>query len=70
MHCLLHCPQYTAQRQDLLGQVSNVGYDVATMNWKDLCQLLSYGNPDESTFANRMILGATISFIKTSGRFN
>ena len=36
-HYLLHCPQFTAQRQDLLGQVSDVGYDVASMNSKDLC---------------------------------
>ena len=57
------------QRQDLLGQVSDVGYDVASMNVKDLCHLLLYGNPNESTFANRIILEATISFIKTSGRF-
>ena len=69
-HYLLHCPQFTAQRQDLLGQVSDVGYDVASMNAKDLCHLLLYGNPNESTFANRIILEATISFIKTSGRFN
>ena len=40
------------------------------MNAKDLCHLLLYGNPNESTFANRIILEATISFIKTSGRFN
>ena len=64
-HYLLHCPQFTAQRQ-----VSDVGYDVASMNSKDLCHLLLYGNPNESTFANRIILEATISFIKTSGRFN
>ena len=63
-------PQFTAQRQDLLGQVSDVGYDVASMNSKDLCHLLLYGNPNESTFANSIILEATISFIKTSGRFN
>ena len=67
---LLNCPQFTTQRQDLLGQVSDVGYDVASMNSKDLCHLLLYGNPNESTFANRIILEATISFSKTTGRFN
>ena len=40
------------------------------MNAKDLCHLLLYGIPNEGTFANRIILEATISFIKTSGRFN
>ena len=68
-HYLLHCPQFNALRQDLLGQVSDVGFDVANMNSKDRCHLLLYGNPNESTFANRIILEATISFIKTSGRF-
>ena len=66
----LHCPQFAAQRQDLFGQVSDVGYDVASMNSKDLCHLLLYRNPTESTLANRIILEATVSFIKTSGRFN
>ena len=41
-HYLLHCPQFTAQRQDLLGQVSDVGYDVASMNSNDLCHPLLY----------------------------
>ena len=40
------------------------------MNSKDLCNSLLYGNPNESTFANRIILEATISFIKTSERFD
>ena len=52
-HYLLHCPQFTTQRQDLLGQVSDVGYDVASMNSKDLCHLLLYGNPNENTFAKQ-----------------
>ena len=30
----------------------------------DLCHLLSYGNPNESTFGNRIILEATITIIK------
>ena len=69
-HYLLYSPQFTTQRQDLLGQVLDFGYDVASMKSKDLCYLLSYGNPNENTFASRFILEATITFIKTSGRFN
>ena len=69
-HYLLHCPQFTAQCQDLLGQALDVGYDVASMNSTDLRHLLLYGNPNKSTFANRIILEATISYIKTSGLFN
>ena len=33
-------------------------------------RVLSYGNPNESTFANRIILEATISFIETSIEFS
>ena len=69
-HYLLHFPKFTTQRHDLLGQVSDVGYDVANMNSSDLCNLLLYGKPNNSTFVKRIILEAAISFIKTSGRFN
>ena len=47
-----------------LGHILDVGYYVASMNSKDLRYLLLYGNPNESTFANRIIPEATISFIK------
>ena len=66
----LDTTQFTTQCQDLLGPVSDVGYDVASMNSRNLCRLLLHDNPNESTVANRIILEATITFIKSSGRFN
>ena len=68
-HYLLHCPQFCSLRQTLLGQISDVGFDIASMCTKDLCCLLLYGKPNGSTIVNRMILEATISFIKISKRF-
>ena len=68
-HYLLHCPQFCTLRQTLLGQISDVGFDIADMSTTDLCSLLLYGRPNGSTYINRIILEATISFIKSSKRF-
>ena len=62
---LLHCPQFNALRHHLLGQVLDVGIDVARMSSKDLCNLLLYGKPNGSTFVNRIILEAIISFMES-----
>ena len=67
-HYLLHCPQICTLRQTLRGQVSDIGFDNTNMSTKDLCCLLLYGRPNGSTYSNRMILEATISFIKSSKR--
>ena len=63
-HYLLHCLQFSVLRQHLLGEVSDVGYDVARMSSKYLCHLLLYGKPIGGIFVNRISLEATISSIK------
>ena len=68
-HYLLHCPQLCTLRLTLLGQISDAGFDIANMSTNDLCCLLLYGRPNGSTYINRMILEATISFIKSSKWF-
>ena len=68
-HYHLHCPQFNALRHHLPGQVLDFGIDVARMSSKDLCNLLLYGKPNGSIFVNRIILEATISFMKSSKRF-
>ena len=40
-HYLLHCPQFTAQRQDLLGQVSDVGYRGAFHSFEKAYEIFS-----------------------------
>ena len=68
-HYLLHCPQLCTLCQTLLGQISDVGFDIANVSTKDLCCLLLYGRPNGSTYINWMTLEATISFIKSSKRY-
>ena len=52
-------------RHHLLGQVLDIGIDVARVSSSDLCTMLLYGKPNGSTFVNRIILEATISLMKS-----
>ena len=45
-------------------------FDVANVNQKELCPLLSFSDKNLSTVVNRIILEATISFIKALARLN
>ena len=63
---LLHCPQFNTLRHHLFGQVLGVEIDVVRLSSKDICNLLLYGKFNGSTFANRIILEASISFMKSS----
>ena len=65
-HYLLHCPQFCTLSLTILGQISDAGFDIANMSTNDLCCLLLYGRPNGGAYINRMILEATISFIKSS----
>ena len=73
-HFLLHCPLYDVLRRDLFDQLSDVpGLDIASINNIDddtLCDRLLFGNPSLGTIENRVILDATISFLKNSGRLD
>ena len=73
-HFLLHCPLYDTLRRDLFDQLSDVpGLDIASVNNMDddtLCHRLLFGDQSLGTIENRVILDATISFLKNSGRFD
>ena len=73
-HFLLHCPLYDILRRDLFDQLSDVpGLDIASVNNMDddtLCHRLLFGDQSLGTIENRVILDATISFLKNSGRFD
>ena len=73
-HFLLHCPLYDVLRGDLFDQLSDVpGLDIASISNMDddtLCHRLLFGDPSLCTIENRVILEATISFIKNSVRFD
>ena len=70
-HFLLHCPLYDIMRCDLFGQLSEIpGLDISNYDSKSLCTLLLYGSPLLNIIANRIIMEATISFIKETKRFD
>ena len=73
-HFLLHSPLYDVLRGDLFYQLSDApGLDIASFSNLDddtLCHRLLLGDPSLGTIENRVILEATISFIKNSGRFD
>ena len=65
----MHCPLHSILRQDLFDQLSDIdGFNVADVNPKELCLLPLFGDQNLGTVANRIMLGATISFIKASAR--
>ena len=57
-------------RADLFGQLSEISaLNLNDMNAKALCSLLLYGSPYLNIITNRMIMDATILYIKTTQRF-
>ena len=68
-HYLLHCPLFELQRRDLLGQLEDLpGIDIESLDSKTICELLLFGSPNVNVIVNRIILEATISFIKSTQR--
>ena len=69
-HFLLHCPIFEETRRDLLGSLSDTtGFDLAELDTQSLRHLLLFGNPGLTLIANRLIMEATINFIKATKRF-
>ena len=68
-HFLLHCPLLELQRRDLLGQLEDLpGIDIVSLDSETICELLLFGSPNLNVIVNRIILEATISFIKSTQR--
>ena len=68
---LLHCPRFEMMLNDLLGQLSDVpGIDITSMDSKSLCQLLLFGCTNLTVVENRIVLEATIAYIKATKRFS
>ena len=69
-HFLLHCPYYTNYRKYLLDRFSNiVDRDLDSLTSTDLCNLLQYGNSQFPFDTNHSIIESTITFIKSTKRF-
>ena len=70
-HFLLHCSQFDLMLTDLFSQLADVpGLDITSMDSKDLCELLLYGNSNLNVAENRTVIAETISFIERSKRFS
>ena len=55
---------------DLFGQLSEIPpLDLSDMNTNTLCSPLLYDSPYLNMITNRMIMDATISYIKATHRF-
>ncbi len=69
-HYLLHCPEFDLMRADLFGHLSEIpALDINDMDTTALCNLLLYGSSHLNIISNRMIMDATILYIKTTQRF-
>ncbi len=69
-HFLLHCPTFYHLRRNLLGQLSEIlSMDVYNFDDDFVCSLMLYGNSELPYIVNRMILEATLEYIKLSKRF-
>ena len=69
-HFLLHCPRFSSQRRVLLDLVSkSVNFDILRLSSKELCNLLLYGHSKCTIITNRVIIEATLEYIKSTGRF-
>ena len=69
-HFLLRCPQFDVMRQDLFGRLSEIPGLNIDLDDKPLCDLLLFGDSKKSVIISRIILEATISFIKNTKRFS
>ena len=68
-HFLLHCPNFEEARTDLHGTLLDIPrVDISLLDSQALCNLMLYGNPDLTLIENRMIIEATIKYIKATNR--
>ena len=70
-HFLLHCPLFSNFRVNLHGELSEfLDLDLPNLDDNFFCSLLLYGSAEFPYIINRMILEATIKYIKSSKRFD
>ena len=70
-HYFLHCPRFAHQRKimlDLVCRITNI--NIMRQSSKELCNLLLYGDSNSNVMINRVILEATLKYIKNSRRFD
>ena len=68
-HYLLHCHHFTHHRIDLMNSVNSVIHNFESLSDLDKKAILLYGDPGLDS-KNKLILEATINYIKVSERFS
>ena len=69
-HYFPHCLRFAYQRKtmlDLVCRITNI--NIMSQSSKELCNLLLYGDSNSNVMINRVILEATLKYIKNSRRF-
>ena len=67
----LHCTLFVPMRNDLLGQLLHLpGLDLSNIDSQALLDLLLYGSPKFNEIDNRIVLEASIAYIKATHRLN
>ena len=69
-HFLLHCPLFDSMRLDLFDQLSEIPVLNVNLDDKSFCDLLLFRGSHYNVIINRIILEATILFIKNTKRLN
>ena len=69
-HYLLHCHHFTHHRIDLMNSVNSVIHNFESLSDLDKKAILLYGDPGLDNNKNKLILEATINYIKVSERFS
>ena len=68
-HYLLRCPLFNGPRTVLLEKMNDIFQTNVLSNIDNLSNILLYGDPNSTESKNKMILLASIHFIKSSKRF-
>ena len=66
-HYFLHCPRFAYQRKIMLDFVCRItNINIMRQSSKELSNLLLYGDSNSNVMINRVILEATLKYIKNS----
>ena len=69
-HYLLHCHHFTPLRINLMNSVNSVLYNFESLSDIDKKEILLYGDPRIDNNKNKIIVEATLNYIKVSERFS
>ena len=69
-HYLLHCRHFSQQRIDLMNSVNSIFRNFVSLSDNNKKDVLLFGEPSSDGNTNKIILEATIIYIKRSERFS